>query len=337
MGERCTQYQMLGMPAKLSKGNPNSICFACEKADRKAGTISETVPPEHEQLFRAGRVLLNEGIDGEDKIVPTLVFSALSHKVPDLKEMGCLPVGAREGDEAWANFKGRLYDVFDTLRAWGVAQDVLILRRLPLALLYFHDEDNATVKSITIDVYDKSVTPKEIAGFYERALSREKIRHVSGRGGSMWALRPRSVKILLRPVQEPELYGMREEIPLIGAPKEQAPFPDPQEAAYRYRMLLDAGHVPSVRAKEGQYFKPYNLVPAVVAWYVGKRGAALGDAQLKRTTRELLNEQLLKPCADCIPIRTRDNLWEDVAKVEVQILRIEKEIQGRFPSLSSYL
>ena len=337
-GEHCKLYDPAsGRAQKLGTYHHSDLCRRCEES----GTSSIDIPEEHRELFRTARALLEEGIEGEDKLVPTLVFSAISHLVPELRHMSTLPAGTQVGSEAWANRKDDFYSTFDTLEAWGVAEGVLIVRRVPWDLLYYSDEEGTTV-CITIDVYDKSATADELSEAYRRLLSRLELRYVSPGdemadwGGSAWAAYSSYVRILLRPVEEPQLHGEFGN-PAAGGRKEQTPFPNPQEAKFRVQMLLDSGRVPSLRKKLGQAFTPYNLIPAVVAWYVGNRGAAAEDGTLQREVRLLVNEHLLKPCADRIPPRDRDNLWKDVRKVGEHILRVEEEIKGRFPSLSTYL
>ena len=276
-GQDCVHVRELGSDGPPRVSHEGDFCERC----LLQGATLDDVPAGHKELLRAARTLLEEGIEGEDKLVPTLVLSAVSYLVPELKGLITLPPGTYVGSEDWVNVEESFYSIFSTLEAWDIVRDIVVVRRIPMDLLYWCDEDDARVKSITIDVYDRSVTPKEISAFYSRALSRRGLQHVSHYGGSAWAIYPSAARILLRPVQEPELHA-EFKLPAVGAPKEQSPFPNPEEAGFRLQSLRDSGRVPSPskRKKEGQFMAPYNLIPAVVAWYVGNRGAVVGDKDL---------------------------------------------------------
>jgi hypothetical protein len=71
-GPACTQYAALGKPAKLSKGNTNGICFACQEADIEAGNSAMSAPPEHKQLLHVAHVLVKRDVQDENVITPPL-------------------------------------------------------------------------------------------------------------------------------------------------------------------------------------------------------------------------------------------------------------------------
>jgi hypothetical protein len=104
-GPTCTQYAALGKPAKLSKGNTNGICFACQKGDREARNSAMSVPPEHQQLLHVAHVLVKQDVQDENIIIPTLAFAALSQDDSALAEIKGSFVEAQGDPRQWKNLE----------------------------------------------------------------------------------------------------------------------------------------------------------------------------------------------------------------------------------------
>jgi hypothetical protein len=73
MGSQCTHARFLdGKPVRLRSTSSSQLCAQCEEAELSP----DDVPEEHDELFHAARVLLREGVDDNDLIIPTLAFAA---------------------------------------------------------------------------------------------------------------------------------------------------------------------------------------------------------------------------------------------------------------------
>jgi hypothetical protein len=84
--------------------------------------------------------------------------------------------------------------------------------------------------------------------------------------------------------------------------------------------------------ERGRSFDPDSLIPAVVAWYVGGRGSAIKQHDLKPIVAKVLNENLIFPCYK-LPFHdsgwdSNEYRWELMNRVSQQILRIDNEIRG---------
>src|SRR5687767_13292337 len=111
-GPACTQYAALGEPAKLSKGNTNGICFACQKADREVGNSAMSVPSEHQQLLHVAHVLVKQDVQDENVIIPTLAFAALSLDQPALAGIKGSFVEAQGEPQQWKNLELKFSNTF---------------------------------------------------------------------------------------------------------------------------------------------------------------------------------------------------------------------------------
>ncbi len=90
----------------------------------------------------------------------------------------------------------------------------------------------------------------------------------------------------------------------------------------------------------GPPFKPDNLIPAVVAWFVGGRGKLLQRPGLRPGVAKMLNEHLLRPCGKLeLPEDTwlsSDTVWRDAGKVAEYVLRVDYELRERYEVLCTY-
>jgi hypothetical protein len=84
MGTLCFRYPGFGEPALVSsKYSQDGRCNQC----KKHGLKPDARLREHEELFRAVRILWTESVVEEDVIIPTLVFAAQSRERPILEHL----------------------------------------------------------------------------------------------------------------------------------------------------------------------------------------------------------------------------------------------------------
>ena len=100
MGSQCTQARFLdGEPARLRSTSSSKLCARCEEARLSP----DDAPKEHDELFHAARVLLEEVGADEELIIPTLVFAARASvgDPPWLAQLKDLFLKAGGRSEAW--------------------------------------------------------------------------------------------------------------------------------------------------------------------------------------------------------------------------------------------
>jgi hypothetical protein len=86
------------------------VCEKCQRAERD-GTAP--LPSEHQELFRAARVLLDNGIENEDEIIPILVLAANVGQMPRLEHIRNELAKAGRDSKARAELDSQLYSVSD--------------------------------------------------------------------------------------------------------------------------------------------------------------------------------------------------------------------------------
>jgi hypothetical protein len=135
MQERCVWYEREGKPEKLSKSNPDDICEQCKKAGRKL----EQTPAGREELFRVARALLDNEIEGEHTIIPTLVLAALCDKEAQLgqssyRQVGRAIVEAYGNDDAWKDVERAFLLSFHGIEPCPPVDGVPVIRIPPMGL-----------------------------------------------------------------------------------------------------------------------------------------------------------------------------------------------------------
>jgi len=162
MGSKCTQARFLsGKPARLRSTSSSKLCGRCEEE----GLSPDDVLEEHDELFHAARVLLEEGVADDDLIIPTLVFAAraLVADPPWLAQLKDSFSKAGGSSEAWERLWRLFIDTFDTLQPDTIVNGVPILRRVDLYVRLFNFDPVKpkawVVKKIVIDAYSRSVKP----------------------------------------------------------------------------------------------------------------------------------------------------------------------------------
>jgi hypothetical protein len=100
---RCAKGQGCYHVRKLGSEKPSPVSHQgdlCEKCSNEAVTGVES-PLEYAELFRTARLLFDAEVEGEYRIIPTLVFAANLGEMPHLREMRDGLAAVDDQDEAW--------------------------------------------------------------------------------------------------------------------------------------------------------------------------------------------------------------------------------------------
>jgi hypothetical protein len=287
--------------------------------------------------LRAARALLDDGIENEDEIIPTLVLAANVSQMPRLEDIRDELVKAGRESKARAELDSQLYSVSGGWM-WSsgrVVDGVPLIRRAPLWITGAKDK-RGQIEEIAIDVFKRSVTCEEVGKWYEWYL--KLVKHD-------YDLNDLSRGVVAHKTDNQEFFR------LIARPEERSvdpdgwrflpitkgvrKFPHPQAVAGMYEGLrgLMAFTEPNTLLRgrlRGPVFNPYNLVSACVAWYVGGRRALIGRPERIPQVAKMLNEQLLAPCGNG-PLPDQSPVWRDTEKVDAALLRFEAAIRGESP------
>jgi hypothetical protein len=150
-----------GRAPKLRATRQSDICEKCE--EELAG--GEEPLQEHKELFRAARALLDNGIENEDEIIPTLVLAANVGQMPHLEHIrDVLAKAGRRESKARGELVDELYSVFGGLvmSSGRVVDGVPLVRRTPFRISVTRDKNEA-IEEIAFDVFKRSVTHEEVA------------------------------------------------------------------------------------------------------------------------------------------------------------------------------
>ena len=278
-----------------------------EKIENSAscGEPSATEAEERfKELFKAARVLLREGIDQEDQIIPTLALANLTYDLahltdeelpfPDVRLHFKKPA---EDSEGWDRWVDRWVSAYGSLRPVRMVGEVLILERLPISIEIEDDlQEIEQPKEVFLSVYRHRhpAKPEHVASLYEKTLSEAGVPYGEVDTGRIsFELTDIDLLIVIergrkrRLVPSPKGSGWRLEIDV-------APFPAPRMVQEFYQMLLGK---PS---GEGFYRKlatrtrggapnADNLILACVAFYLKHSG----NIKSRKEIHRLLNERVL--------------------------------------------
>ena len=177
-----------------------------------------------------------------------------------------------------------------------------------------------------VTVLDGKTEPRAVAEQYEETLRMFSLPYARNNGVVAWDEGPAGFRLLARPNEEPLLYpGMKfganpnVVLPPEGPPeKRQPPFPDPAAVAAVYESFASLGRLPVARERGGGP-DPKNLVPAVVAWYLGGRDKNLAGRARKAGLTKLVKKLLPDWAKEAEVDKLRLNLWRDLEKAQPQI------------------
>jgi hypothetical protein len=139
------------------------------------------------ELFKAARVLLREGIDQEDQLIPTL---ALANEIcRDGSYLGikhCFEKLAQDS-EAWEREADAFVSTYGRLRPVRVVDGILILERLPLSIKIKYKWKTEQPEEVLFSVYAHRQPAKtqHVASFYEKTLLAADVPYGESRTGRM--------------------------------------------------------------------------------------------------------------------------------------------------------
>jgi hypothetical protein len=315
--------------AGIVAGEPPRVC---EPGD------SDHVPAEerYEALLHAAKVLLAEGVTREEEIVPTLVWAARSWGLRQLATATKRFADAGEATAAWADLKGRFMGAVGAFEPLRVADGVLILRWAPVAVVAVVNGDTGVTEAITVEVRQRSVKPEDVALQYAKYL-REKGIPEDPAGLDIRAEASNGcLRLTIRPGGDILLAGW----------SGQWPFSAPRYVEANYDALRGSpskeGYGDALDGRwKGSPRKADNLIPAVVAWYMGERGRLIEQPRLRPTVARLLNEALLSPCGKQQlaegASNSSDTVWRDAKLVDPFIRRAEHAVRETYLTLGFVL
>jgi hypothetical protein len=178
-------------------GDKVLLCAACMSGVRAGAGWGYWLPTKEDSqlplaqgfgdLFKAARVLLEEGAE-EDQIIPTLALANhLSHGVPRLVAEKERFVKLGQGKQAWNEEADRFARRFGGLRPVRVAHGVLILERRPVLITIEYALAAKTPEEAIITVYPHRTPlakPEEVASLYDKTLADAGIAHDERRTGA---------------------------------------------------------------------------------------------------------------------------------------------------------
>jgi hypothetical protein len=272
-------------------------------------------PPEvrFARLFKAARVLLEKRA-GEDEVFPTLACEGLQAR-DNGGVWGTLTaafVEAWENPEIWESKTHELLERTGRIRPIEVVDGVLILERAPVAIKIWGGSE----PEVWIEIMPRSkpATPEEVASSYERAMQEQGIPFHEDRAISMdCVLTEHHLRIVLKPV----FVGM-----YISDSPPREPFPSPVLVEDSCRGLLEGSLGKRLRARvRGGPWKPDNLVPAIVAFFLRTYGGMEGRKEINR----LLNEHVLRDTGRNLAVGysegASNQVWRDIPTIHRQLVR----------------
>jgi len=322
-GAQCYHVTDLRSEEPPTVPREGDVCSRCHDEDRRP----ETVPEEYRELFRAARVLLDEGITEEYVIIPTLAFAANASENPNLRfvrdkfaEVHDKFARAGKASEAprsqqWLKLDDQFfYNPYITLKPRSIVDGVLLVRDEPIETLRHWDDETGFTVQVEINVYDSSISRDEVSASYKRHLLHFELFYEEERGDIGLRGDPSSTTVQL--IARPEDDWVGSQGPFLG--------PDAIGAMYEHlKARLKQ------RPKKTASKKPYNLIPASVYWYVGDRGKVLDprrSSALKHTSYDLVKKHLLDPYEDKFPIKTQSVIPRDAKEIQARILRMERKL-----------
>ena len=233
--------------------------------------------------------MLIEKRAGEDQEFPTLACEGLQ---------------ARDNGGVWGELRAAFVEAWEIPRIWEsrtrellertgriqpveVVDGVLILERAPVAIKVWGGSE----PEVWIEIMPRSkpATPEEVASSYERAMQEQAVGFHEDRAISMdCILTEHHLRLILKPV----FVGM-----YISDRPPREPFPSPALVEDSCRGHLEGSMGKRLKARvRGGPWKPDNLVPAIVAFFLRTYGGMDGRKEINR----LLNEHVLRDtgCSD---------------------------------------
>jgi hypothetical protein len=325
-GQNCSHirdFSHIDKPPTVA--HEGALCNRC-----RYNTNDSEVPEEYKELFRAARALLDNRIENEDEIIPTLVLAANVGQMPHLEHIRDELAKAGRESKARGGLVDELYSVFggSVMSSGRVVDGVPLVQRAPFRISVTKDKNEA-IEEIAFDVFKLSVTHDEVRKWYEWYLNLEGLDYDLNdlsRGVVTYKTDNREFFSLIARPEEMSVDGHGHILPIIEGVRK---FPHPQAVAGMYkglRGLMKFSELPPLLMgrQRGPTIMPHNLVPACVAWYLFERGRLLEEHGMISQVTKILDEHLLGPCGK----EPAHSISKNVLKVKSDILHFEHCIQG---------
>jgi hypothetical protein len=242
--------------------------------------------------LRAARSLLNEGINKEELIYPTLALAAeIDVGVSRLVDVTGRLVTASRDDQEWESEAKRFMSEYQGLAPTRVLNEVLVLERLPLSVRINYHHATAIPQQVVITAYQHSVlaSPEQAENEYRTTLSAADISCVEdskgliGFEGMVGVLR-----IDIHPTRAAHIGGH-------DTTASSPVFPHPIVVREFYKTLIGtssgngfARHL--LIRRRGTTPDPKNLILACVAFYLRHYGQIEG----RKHIHKVLNQHVLR-------------------------------------------
>lgn len=310
-------------------------------------------------VFWAATVLFEQGIEEEDRVIPTLAFAKYATGIP---EYDVLVTAANGGEKPKPADLARMLLAAGMISAgemergylgWDFVRDVEgvpLIRILPFTVFAEKHRDTQILKQIRIQVLSKYAEPKDVRERYERLLAERGVQWDDSASGcvshNFWGgyldirIRPTDELIYKEVAIDRELIERYKDYFIRKAYPESYPterhdypysYPSPRyiEASYKaLRGPLRSTKPTGISYALDLYGKPNKktaekAIPAFVAWHLGADVIpTVGRPRIAQT----LNRHLLVPCG-------KEPLPEDSWKNDDTIWRDAKELSERFERL----
>jgi hypothetical protein len=325
-GQNCSHirdFPHIDKPPKVAYDG--ALCDRC-----RYNTNDSEVPEEYKELLRTAKALLDNGIENEDEIIPTLVLAANVGQMPHLEHIRDELAKAGRESKARGELVDELYSVSggSVMSSGRVVDGVPLVQRAPFRISVTRDKNEA-IEEIAFDVFKRSVTHEEVRKWYEWYLKLEGVDYdlnELSRGVVTYKTDNRKFFSVIARPEEMSVDGHGHILPIIEGVRK---FPHPEAVAGLYhglRDLIQFTEFPLLLAGRlsGPMLKPHNLVPACVGWYVADRGRRLKQRGALSQVTKILNEHLLAPRGE----QPANSLARNIRKVRPAVLRFEHAIKG---------
>lgn len=322
---------------------------------------SAAIQGRFDELFKAARVLLREGVAEEERIVPTL---ALANAVRQSWSLAEEKKGIVDHWDDPENRK-RLVEMFAyehaSLRPIDVRDNVLLLERLPV-YVYVHDPvyvGNVINKwdtpptagteammhwdrGVVVAVYRHSrfASPEEVASAYEKTLTSSGVSYEETfpepLSGSMRLEYTDDYWLI---IVEPS--GKTATAVQKARGHQRQVFPHPQRVGEHYGLLMGkpsgGGFLEYLSThKRGRTAEPYNLIPACVAFYLSLRVRGNREEVDRKEVHRLLNEHVLRESWKTLPegghsSSETNQLWRNAEKFGKRLLAASRPLHHSEP------
>jgi hypothetical protein len=150
-GHNCSHirdFPHIDKPPKVAYDG--ALCDRC-----RYNTNDSEVPEKYKELLRTAKAPLDNGIENEDEIIPTLVLAANVGQMPHLEHIRDeLAKAGRRESKAWTEVDGELYSAFGGLvmSSGNVVDGVPLVQRTPFRISVTTDK-NGAIEEIAFDVF----------------------------------------------------------------------------------------------------------------------------------------------------------------------------------------